>query len=366
MGKPDLRRRRIDRIGHPFLAGTPGISLMPQVPLLSVVIVYWNSTKHLPRCLDCLARQTVRDFEVIIVDNGSSDRGTEELDRKYPSLALRLEQRATNLGFAAGNNIGAQLARGKWLVLLNADAFPEPDWLERLLAAAKAQPEAASFSSRQLQADHPSTLDGTGDAYHVSGFAWRLGLGYPAERYGLASTELFSPCAAAAMYRRDAFLDAGGFDEEFFSYYEDVDLGFRLQLKGYRCFYVPEAIVHHIGSATFGVRSDFAFYHSHRNLVWTFVQNMPSGLFWRYLPAHIIANIIYVFYYTLLGRGRVLWKAKWDAVRGLPKALAKRRNIQNDRRASNADLLCLMQRGWLQPYLLGYRLRRVLAASKEN
>lgn len=339
---------------------------MSPVPLLSIVIVYWNSAKHLPRCLDCLARQTFRDFEIIIVDNGSSesDSGTQELDRKYPSLALRLEQRATNLGFAAGNNIGAQLARGEWLVLLNADAFPEPDWLEKLLAAAQAHPEAASFSSRQLQADRPSVLDGMGDAYHVSGFAWRLGLGYPADRYGLAPAELFSPCAAAAMYRREAFLDAGGFDEDFFSYYEDVDLGFRLQLKGYRCLYVPEAVVHHVGSATFGVRSDFAFYHSHRNLVWTFMQNMPSGLLWRYLPAHILANLIYVLYYTLLGRGKVLWKAKWDAVSGLSKALHKRRNIQRNLRASNADLLCLMQRGWLQPYLLGYRLRRLLADSK--
>lgn len=339
---------------------------MPQAPLLSIVIVYWNSARHLPRCLDCLARQTFQDFEVIIVDNGSSDRGTEALDRKFPNLSLRLEHCSTNLGFAAGNNLGARLARGRWLVLLNADAFPEADWLEKLLEASKARPEASSFSSRQLQADDPNALDGMGDAYHVSGFAWRLGLGYPAGRYGLASAELFSPCAAAAMYRREAFLDAGGFDEDFFSYYEDVDLGFRLQLKGYRCFYAPEAVVRHIGSATFGVRSDFAFYHSHRNLVWTFVQNMPSRLFWKYLPAHILANMIYVCYYTLLGRGRVLWKAKWDALRGLRKALAKRRIIQKDRRVSHAELLGRMERGWMQPYLLGVRLRRALANSKEN
>lgn len=335
---------------------------MQTVPLISIIIVYWNSLKYLPRCLDCLSKQTFQDFEVILIDNGSSDHGTDGIEQAYPELDLRLEVQSSNLGFAVANNRGADLARGKWLALLNADAFPEPDWLENLFTATKAYPDGASFSSRQIQANNPAFLDGAGDAYHSSGLAWRVGLGYPVDRYGLTATELFSPCAAAAMYRREAFLDVGGFDENFFSYYEDVDLGFRLQLKNYRCFYVPNATVHHVGSATFGVRSDFAFYYSHRNLVWTFIQNMPTALLWRYLPAHILANLIYVIYYTLWGRGKVLWKAKWDALRGLPRAFKKRRNIQADRRISNTDLLRLMERGILQPYLLGYFLRRALAA----
>ncbi len=334
---------------------------MQPVPIISIVIVYWNSSKYLPRCLDCLLKQTFRDFEIIILDNGSLDNGTDGLEQKYPGLNLHLERFSSNLGFAIANNLGARIARGKWLVLLNADAFPEQEWLENLLAAAKAYPNGASFSSRQIQANNPKFLDGAGDAYHLSGFAWRIGLGYPADVYGGNFAELFSPCAAAAMYLRQAFLDAGGFDEDFFSYYEDVDLGFRLQLKNYHCFYVPNAVVYHIGSATFGVRSDFAFYHSHRNLVWTFVKNMPSVLFWKYLPAHLLANLIYVIYYTLRGRGKVLWKAKWDALRGLPKALGKRRKIQNSRQISNTNLLRVMQRGFLQPYLLGYSLRRALA-----
>jgi GT2 family glycosyltransferase len=336
---------------------------MQKTPLISIVIVYWNSGKHLPRCLDCLAQQTLQDFEVIIIDNGSSDGGTEGLDQKYPKLRLRLERCTSNLGFAGGNNLGARLACGKWLVLLNTDAFPLPNWLEQLTAASAAYPEAASFASRQLQATNPTFLDGAGDAYHISGFAWRLRLGYPAKSYGLEAIELFSPCAAAAMYLREAFLDVGGFDEDFFSYFEDVDLGFRLQLKGYRCFYIPTAVVHHIGSATFGVSSDFAFYHYHRNLIWAFVQNMPTTLFWKYLPAHILANVIYVSYYSLLGRGNVLWKAKWDAIQRLPMALKKRRKIQRERRISNRDLLRVMERDWLQPYLLGRRLRRALAQS---
>jgi GT2 family glycosyltransferase len=349
-----------------FLAGKRRSPLMQPKPLISIIIVYWNSAKYLPGCLDRISQQTFRDFEIIIIDNGSLDGGTTGLEQIYPQLNLRLERFDSNLGFAVANNLGARLACGKWLVLLNADAFPNSDWLEKLIAATRAYPNIASFSSRQLQANHPNFLDGAGDAYHVSGFAWRIDLGYPADRYGLEVAELFSPCAAAAMYLREAFIEAGGFDEDFFSYYEDVDLGFRLQLKNYRCMYVPQAIVHHVGSATFGVRSDFAFYYSHRNLVWTFVQNMPSTLLWRYLPAHIAANLIYVLYYTLRGRGKVLWKAKWDALHGLPKALEKRREIQKNKRVSDTDLLGIMECGWLKPYLLGFHLRRALAGSTKE
>ena len=336
------------------------------LPLASLIIVSWNSSKHLPRCLECISLQTFRNFEIIIVDNGSDDKGTVGLEERYPELNLRVERLPSNLGFAAANNLGSRLARGKWLVLLNADAFPEPDWLAELIRASVSHMEIASFSSRQIQAGNPKILDGAGDAYHVSGLAWRIGLGYPAERYGLDAAEIFSPCAAAAMYLRQAFLDVGGFDEDFFSYFEDVDLGFRLQLRGYRCLYAPKAVVHHIGSATFGERSDFAFYHSHRNLVWTFVKNMPSTMFWRYVLSHLVANLIYLLYYTLRGRGKVLWKAKWDALSGLPLAIKKRQAIQIQRRASNAHLINVMQRGWLQPYLLGYHLRGALNREQKD
>lgn len=335
-------------------------------PLASLIIVCWNSSKHLPRCMESISLQTFQYFEIIIVDNGSDDGGTAGLEEKYPGLNLRVERLPSNLGFAAANNLGARLARGKWLILLNADAFPKPDWLLELITAADAHPEITSFSSRQIQAGNPKILDGAGDAYHVSGLAWRIGLGYPSERYGLGSTEIFSPCAAAAMYLRQAFLEVGGFDEAFFSYFEDVDLGFRLQLRGYRCLYVPKAVVHHVGSATFGTLSDFAFYHSHRNLVWTFFKNMPADLLWRYLPAHIVASLIYVLYYTFRGRGKVLWKAKWNALRGLPGAFKKRIEIQKNRKATSMALLQIMERGWLQPFLLGYRLRRILASYQKD
>ena len=332
----------------------------PSTPLVSIVIVSWNSGKYLPRCLECLSRQTFLDFEIIIVDNGSSDNSLFQLEERNPKLNMLVERLSRNTGFAGGNNLGAHLARGKWLVLLNTDAFPERDWLEELVRASQKNPEYKTFSSRQLRASDSKLLDGAGDAYHVSGLAWRIGLGYPAEKFGLEAVEIFSPCAAAAMYLREAFLEVGGFDEDFLSYFEDVDLGFRLQLRGYRCLYVARAVVHHIGSASLGERSDFAFYHSHRNLVWTYVKNMPSRMFWLHLPEHLLANLIYTLYYSLRGRGKILIKSKFDAFKGLSIATKKRRTIQQNRKVSENDLRKVMQHGLLRPYLLGYHLRDTL------
>lgn len=328
---------------------------------VSIIIVTWNSAKYLSRCFEAVTRQTFTDYEVIVIDNGSKDDCVSNLEQTWPRLSLHVERLPNNLGFAAANNIGARLARGQWLALLNSDAFPEPDWLEKLLQAAEGYPDYSCFSSQQLQSNNPDLLDGAGDSYHVSGMAQKRNFGYPVKQYGHDLQEVFSPCAAAALYLRDAFLEVGGFDEDFFSYYEDVDLGFRLRLYGYRTLYVPDAIVHHVGSVTLGAISDFVFYYSHRNLLWTFFKNMPASLILRYLPAHIIANLAYLLYYTIRGRGRVLWRAKWDALRGLPWVFKKRKEIQKNRKVTDKNLLHIMDHSWLQPFLLGYRQRCVLA-----
>ena len=328
-------------------------------PCISVILVTWNSAAYLTRCLDCLAAQTLEDFEVVLVDNGSTDGSLDGLESRWPGLTLRMERLDENRGFAAANNIGARMARGHWLALLNTDAFPDPDWLEKLFRAAERYPEFSFFASRQFQANAPHLLDGTGDALHISGLAWRRYAGFPAAQFGLEPEEVFSPCAAAALYSRRAFLQVGGFDEDFFSYHEDVDLGFRLRLRGFRCLYVPDAIVQHIGSAALGAQSDFALYHWQRNFIWSFIQNMPSALLWEALPAHLMANIIHFVGYTLRGRGGLLLKAKKDALRGLSRTLRKRREIQKTRKVSSVELLRTMERGWLQPYLLGYHIRKI-------
>ena len=328
------------------------------MPIVSIVISTWNSGNVLDRCLGSLANQTVKDFEVIIVDNGSSDNSIDNLPEKWPSLDFHIKKLDRNTGFAAANNLGARLAQGDWLALLNTDAFPDPDWLENLLRAAAREPKFSFFASRQLQAGAPHILDGAGDVYHISGLAWRRYAGLPAARFGLESEEVFSACAAAALYSRQAFLQVGGFDENFFSYLEDVDLGFRLRLQGFRCLYVPEAVVQHVGSVTLGVRSEFAYYHWQRNLIWSFFQNMPAGLLWLALPAHLTANLIYQLNHTFRGLGRTLLKGKWDALLGMPRVLQKRRAIQQNRKITNMELFHCMERGILQPYLLGYTIRK--------
>jgi GT2 family glycosyltransferase len=325
-------------------------------PSTTVVIVSWNSAAYLPRCLDSLSAQTDHDFEVVLVDNGSTDGSLDEVGNRWPGLTLHVEHLGQNRGFAAANNL--KLAHGEWIALLNSDAFPEPDWLKNLVQAAKQNPEFSFFASRQLQANAPHLMDGAGDTLHISGLAWRRYANWPAATFGNASEEVFSPCAAAALYSRRTFMQVGGFDEEFFSYHEDIDLGFRLRLQGFKCLYVPEAVVYHIGSAAFGAQSDFALYHWQRNFIWSFFQNMPSALLWEALPTHLVANFIYLINYSLRGRGVILLKAKMDAIRGLPCALRKRRKIQVTCKVSRKDLLHILARGLLQPYLLGQKTRK--------
>lgn len=320
------------------------------MPAVSVIIVNWNSGPWLARVCEGLRQQTIRDFEVLIVDNVSQD---DSIALALPLLSgIRLVQQSSNLGFAAANNLAAKLAKGTWLAMLNPDAIPEPDWLERLLAAAAAYPEYAFFGSRQRMAERPEYLDGIGDAYHVSGLAWRMGHGADVATAPNEASEIFSPCAAAAFYRRDLFLAVGGFDESYFCYLEDVDLGFRLRLRGYRALYVPDAVVYHAGSASTGRHSDFTIYHSQRNLVWTFFKNMPILLLLAYLPAHLALNCFAVIHFALKGQGRVVLKAKLDALRGLPGILQARRTNQSSRRISLSSLLKLMQRGWPKRYLI--------------
>ncbi len=324
--------------------------LMPHNPPVSIVITAWNSGVHLPHCLSALSKQTRRDFEVILMDNHSTDNSLGGLENRWTDLQLTVERLPSNLGFAVANNIGARLARGEWIVLLNADAYPEPDWLENLLKAAEENPEYNFFSSRQIQYNSPHLLDGAGDEYHVSGLAWRRFYNHVEDTYGLEQDEVFGACAAAAMYRRDDFLKVGGFDEDYFSYFEDVDLGFRLRLAGGRCLYVPGAVVHHVGSASTGKLSDFVVYYGHRNLVWTFLKNMPGILFLLYLPIHLAMNLFFLISFVFKGKTRAIFQAKFDAIRGIPSALKKRKQIQRHRNVPIQEISRFMSKGLLAPY----------------
>lgn len=305
---------------------------------LSIIIVNWNGEQFLERCLSALMVQTLKPHEIILLDNASFD-GSLKVVGQFPSVRLiALDQ---NTGFARGNNLAVEStsAESGWIALLNPDAFPEPDWLEKLLQAATDHPDAAAFGSRQLCHHDPSLLDGIGDSYHLSGLVWRDRHTTPQTPEDLIPHEIFSPCAAAALYRRSALEEIGFFDEDYFCYVEDVDLGFRLRLAGYKAMYVPDAVVHHVGSATTGgQQSDFSVYHGHRNLVWTYVKNMPGILFWALLPLHLVLNIATILWFTARGQDKVILKAKWDAIKGLPNIWCKRQLIQKNRKATAWDI----------------------------
>jgi len=306
-------------------------------PRVTVVVVNFNGGEYVLRALRTLALQTFRDFRVVVVDNASSDGSADRIEREIPGV--RLVRSPRNLGFAGGNNLGFREAgASEWIALLNPDAFPEPDWLEKLVAAAASRRDCAAVGSRLLRADDAETLDGVGDVYHVSGLHWRDGYGKPAAGRALQVSEVFSPCAAAALYRGDLLRALGGFDEDYFCYSEDVDLGFRMRLLGYRSWYAPDSIAHHVGSATTGLRSDFTMYHGFRNGIWTFVKNMPGPLLWVCAPALLVGFGMVAARLAIRGQGRVAWRALRDTIAGLPDVIRKRRKIQASRRASIGDI----------------------------
>lgn len=316
---------------------------------VAVVVVNFNGGALLDKCLAALRRQTFSAFRAIVVDNASSDGSVDGIEQRYPEVkVIRLKH---NVGFAAGNNAGAAAAAGcEWVACLNPDAFPAPDWLARLIAGADAQPQFSFFGCRLVQAEHPDRLDGTGDVYHVSGLAWRRDHLQSIGEATLEGGEIFAPCAAAALYRRADLLAVGGFDESYFCYFEDIDLAFRLRLAGRRCRYVPDAVVHHVGSAITGAQSDFTVYHGHRNLVWTYFKNMPGSLLWRYLPQHLLLNLASILVFAARGRAGVICRAKWDALKGLGRVLRERKAVQAGRRVNASALRSAMAAGMLPLY----------------
>jgi len=311
---------------------------------VTVVVVNWNGGKFIEKCLAALMAQTVMPQEIILLDNGSTD-GSLELANRFP--AVKVIALNHNEGFARGNNLAIASASksSDWIALMNPDAFAEPRWLEELLDCARRNPTFDVFGSKLLNAANPQLLDGACDVYHVSGRVWREGHGKPVAQSGENEREMISPCAAAAMYRHSALVEVGGFDEDFFCYVEDVDLGFRLRLAGYRCLYVPQSVVHHVGSGTTGGQhSDFSVYHGHRNLVWTFIKDMPGLLFWLLLPLHIMLNLASLIWFTFKGRGRIVLCAKRDALWGLPKMWRKRIQVQEARVASTSEIWRLLNK----------------------
>ena len=328
------------------------------MPSICIAIVTYRSDATIARCLSCLEEQSYKDFEVVIVENGLTPSLAKLGQTK---LKLQIIPK-DNIGFAAGNNLAASLAAPdtKWVVALNPDAYAHPDWLEKFVRATKRYPDVAMFGSLQLEATRLDFCDGRGDCYHAFGLAWRRQHGWRLPKI-IDDTEAFSPCGAAAFYRIDLFHEVGGFDESFFCYFEDVDIGFRMRLLGHNCIQLADTVVDHVGGAS-GTNA-FAISHALRNIMLTYVKNMPAPLFYVLFPAHIATVLMLAMRYAVAGHADAAKTAIKNGVAGYPGAWQQRQMIQKKRKASLFSIMGAMT--WLptQPFrhLLRPRERKYFA-----
>ena len=312
--------------------------------VVRVVVLNWNGRSWLSGCLNALRQQDFRRFEVVVVDNGSTDGSAVFVRAHFPEC--RVVALDSNAGFAAGNNAGARGATSQYLAFLNNDTQVDPGWLTALVAAAEGDPTVGLVASRIVFMDCPEIIDSAGDGYLRCGGAFKHEHGGPVA--GCAgSREVFGACGAAFLIRRDLFETLGGFDEDFFLVYEDVDLSYRARVRGARCVYADDARVAHAGSATLGRVSEMAVYHGQRNLEWTWIKNSPRALLLRSLPSHVLYNLAGLAAYARAGQLGAWWRGKVAALIGLPAVLRKRREVQRTATADPDALWTLMERDWV-------------------
>lgn len=332
---------------------------MPPPPSAAIVVVTHNSRAHFPALKAALEAQTSR-FELYVIDNCSRiEQRPAPADLPACASIVQLEE---NLGFAAANNYAVARMAAPYVALLNPDAFPAPDWLDKLLEAAERRPEAGCIEATLLMADDEGRYDGIGDCLHACGASWRGARGRTRDQE-LREGYVFSACAAAALYRVKAWRALGGFDEAYFCYNEDVDLGFRLRLAGWETVLAPEAVVRHVGGGGSHASADFAAYHSTRNGIWTFYKNMPTPLLLALAPLQL-AWCLYLLWSALLhGRAGAIARAMRDAVVGMPEAWAKRRAVK---RARRANWLAIARALTWSPLAIALKTAKIHALSRDR
>jgi len=310
--------------------------------LFSIVIPTWNGLRFLPVCLNALRLQTFRDFETIVVDNGSTDGSREFLAREFPQArVIALE---TNRGFAAAVNAGIRAARGAVVVLLNNDTEADPRWLEEIARALDASPRAGMVACKLRLFDQRARIHSAGDFYRVDGIpgnrgVWEEDRGQYDDARGMASSlsPCFGGCGGAVAYRKAMLDEIGAFDEALGSYCEDVDLNWRARLAGYDCAYAPRALVYHKVSATGG--GPLASFFVGRNFIWVLAKNYPSGLWQKYWPKIVRAQLRIAWNALGSFRGaaaRARLRGQIAGVLGLPRWLKRRGQVL--RRASAAEI----------------------------
>lgn len=321
---------------------------------VSVVIPNWNGISYLPECLAALRRQTVKDFEVIVIDNGSTDGSVAFIEEEHSWVKL-IELRE-NAGFAAACNMGIRLAEGSYIALLNNDTEVAPGWLGALVAAAERDGTIGMVASKILLDPASREIDSVGMLLYPDGIGRQRGRGERDSGSYETEEEVFYPSACAALYRSSLLKEIGLLDEDFFAYVEDTDLGLRARLAGAKAVLAPAAVVHHKYSGTGGKYSTFKAFHVERNRIWVAVKNFPLSWLMK-VPFYTLLRYGVQLYGALSGKGSTarfrettpvkemamtVAKAYLSAFRGLPRMLKKRREIK--RNISNAEFSALLKR----------------------
>ena len=258
------------------------------MPIARIVITAFESDGDLHECLKSLGSQTRKDFEVIVVNNSPKEIAGKELWENLDWVTFL--NSGENIGFAGGSNFGAKGAQTEWIITLNPDAWPREMWFENLMLAARAEPECKLLSSTLLCADNPKMIDGLGDRYSIFGIGWRVDQGKLLTNAAPQGDKVLFPCGAAATYNRLEFERLGGFDQSFFCYLEDIDLGLRFCMNGHKCLHVLDAEVLHKGG---GSQDGDAFknYHTHKNQLRLMFKLAPLKLLIFQLPLYLCLQI---------------------------------------------------------------------------
>jgi GT2 family glycosyltransferase len=323
---------------------------MPVVPVVSVVIPHWNRRELLRACLSSLERQTLAGYEAIVVDNGSTDGSAEMVLADFPQSVLI--RNAENRGFCAAINQGIRQARGRYIALLNNDAEAEPPWLAELVRGAESAAGIGMCASKVMSYEHRNVIDKVGHLIYPDGQNRGRGSGEIDHGQYDREEEVLLPDGSAALYDRRVFDTAGLFDEEFFAYGDDAEMGLRARLAGWRCLYIPGAVVYHRHASTFGRFSAERLILVERNRMWLAAKLFPWSLLWRnpwYAALRWGGNA----WAALSGRGEAgripayqliycALRATAEAAMGLPHMLGKRKQVH--REISDREFLDLLNR----------------------
>lgn len=269
---------------------------------VTVVIPNYNGMPFIEKCLLSLKKQTFSDFNIILVDNASEDGSPDFVEKNFPEVTMiRLDQ---NYGFSRAVNEGIRLTETEYIILLNNDTEADEAFVENLYHTISEDPTLFSVAAKMLQLNKPDKIDGAGDLYCALGWAFALGKGRNKKHYN-KETYVFSACAGAAIYRRKIFETIGYFDEFHFAYLEDVDVGYRAKIMGYRNKYTPKAVVYHVGSGFSGSRyNPFKIRLAARNSWYVIYKNMPFFQIIINMPFFLVGFGVKAIFFIAKGYGR--------------------------------------------------------------